>query len=561
MYKKGYQQEMQLKKYVNVFSVASLSAATIIAPVYADTSDVNLNRQQVGGKTVQLVIENVGFIVKAYEIKLQITGDVELDNVTFPKDVTGHYIYDKDKDKDKNEVTLYVTSKESLLDSNDNLIIGTFTFEGKTGETFDITPEKNSFKIVTTGNAEHIIPTLSLSGGDDFVIKEINNGDSVGGGNESTQQPPTETPKPPTDNGTDNNIGDGNGNSSNGNSGSTGGSSTGGSSSDGNTGGSNNDTETEDESAVDKPTTSENEFKVDLEGLDEAIKEKVDSLIVGVTSQKNNNEFILSVDGEKDDLSSLSIVTVNENGIFMTVDDTEVLVTDKVPETNIDFKNARVMRVIDNAISPVMHYTSEKGLQVTSSNLQNLLITPRINEPFTDVENTHWFKSDVEEAYNYGFTLGTSATTYSPYNEITRGEFVVMLARALELQPSSNESNFKDINSKWYKGQVQALYEKGIVKGNADGTFGGENKITRQEAATFITRMLTHMNVDVTVENTVEFIDMHNISAFAKDSVQYLATKGVLVGGGDNKFNPTNNLTRAEMAKILVRSLRLSNWY
>ena len=208
-----------------------------------------------------------------------------------------------------------------------------------------------------------------------------------------------------------------------------------------------------------------------------------------------------------------------------------------------------------------MHYTSEKGLQVTSRNLQNLLITPRINEPFTDVENTHWFKSDVEEAYNYGFTLGTSATTYSPYNEITRGEFVVMLARALELQPSSNESNFKDINSKWYKGQVQALYEKGIVKGNADGTFGGENKITRQEAATFITRMLTHMNVDVTVENTVEFIDMHNISAFAKDSVQYLATKGVLVGGGDNKFNPTNNLTRAEMAKILVRSLRLSNWY
>ena len=514
---------MQLKKYVNVFSVASLSAATIIAPVYADTSGVNLNGQQVGGMTVQLVIENVGFIAKAYEIRLKIEGDVELSNVTFPTNVTGHYKYEKDKDKNINEVTLYVTSKESLLDSNDNLVIGSFTFKGKTGETFHITPEKSSLKIVTTGNVEHIIPTLSVSSRDEFVIKDTNNGGNVGGG--STPQPPT-----------DNNIG-------------------------GSTGDSNDDTENEDDSAVDKPTTSENEFKVDLDGLDEAIKEKVDSLIVGVTSKENNNEFILSVDGDKDDLSSLAILTVNEYGIFMTVEETEVIVTDKLPETNIDFKNARVMRVIDNTTSPVMHFTSEKGLQVTSSNLQNLLITPRINEPFTDVENTHWFKSDVEEAYNYGFTLGTSASTYSPNNDITRGEFVVMLARALELQPSSNISDLKDVNGKWYSGQVQALYELGIIKGNADGTFGGEKKITRQEAATFITRMLTHMNVDVTVENNGEFIDGDKISAFAKDSVQYLASKGVLVGGGDNKFNPTNNLTRAEMAKILVHSLRLSHRY
>ena len=532
MYEKGYQ-EMQLKKFVNVLSVASISAATIVAPAYADISDVKLNGQQVGDKTVHLVIENVGYIVKAYEIKLQIEGDVELSNVTFPKDVKGQYIYNKDKDKNINEVTLYVTSKESLLDSNDNLVIGSFTFEGKTGETVGITPD--TLMIVTMGNVEHSIPIDSDTDGYNFVIKDSNSGDndnsddSIGGGNdsvESTPQPPSNdndlTPLPPTNNNTG-------------------------------TGDSNGDTENEDGSV--------NEFKVDLDGLDEAIKEKVDSLIVGVATKKDDNEFILSVDGEIDDLNSVSILTVNEDGIFMTVDNTEIMVTNKAPKMNIDFKNARAMRVIDDTVSPVMHFTSEKGLQVTSSNLQNLLITPRINEPFTDVENTHWFKSDVEEAYNYGFTLGTSHTTYSPYNDITRGEFVVMLARALELQPSNNASDLKDVNGKWYAGQIQALYEKGIVKGNADGTFGGENKITRQEAATFITRMLTHMNVDVTVGNTVEFIDKHDISAFAMGSVQYLASEGVLVGGGDNKFNPTNNLSRAEMAKILVQSLRLSNRY
>ena len=531
MYEKGHQ-EMQLKKFVNVLSVASISAATIVAPTYADISDVKLNGQQVGDNTVQLVIENVNYIVKAYEIKLQINGDVELSNVTFPTDVTGHYIYNKDT----NEVTLYVTSKKSLLDANDNLVIGSFTFEGKTGETVGITPEKDSLMIVTMGNAEHSIPNNSDADSYNFVIKDTNSDENVGGGDDSTPQPPT-----------DNNTG--NGNNSNGNSGSSG---------SGSTGGSNGDTENEDDS-VNKPTT--NEFKVDLDTLDEKIKEKVDSLIVSVTSKADDNDFIISVDGEKEDISSVTILTVNEDGISMTVDETEVPVTDKVPETNINFKNARAVRVIDNSISPVMHYTSENGLQVTSSSLQNILITSRIDEPFTDVENTHWFKSDVEEAYNYAFTLGTSSTTYSPYKEITRGEFVVMLARALELPPSSNENKFKDANGKWYGGQVQALFEKGIVKGNPDGTFGGENKITRQEAATFITRMLTQMNVDTTVENNVEFIDINDISAFAKDSVQYLASKQVFVGSGDNKFNPTKNLTRAEMAKILVHSLKLSSKY
>ena len=38
--------------------------------------------------------------------------------------------------------------------------------------------------------------------------------------------------------------------------------------------------------------------------------------------------------------------------------------------------------------------------------------------------------------------------------------------------------------------------------------------------------MLTHMNRNVTVRNTVEFIDMQDISAFAKDFVQYLASEG-----------------------------------
>ena len=344
--------------------------------------------------------------------------------------------------------------------------------------------------------------------------------------------------------------------------GSTGGSNTGVSGSSGGNGSTDSDTNNNGDSnnGVEDANKPENKFKVNLEGLDEELKTKVDSLVTSVIAE-SQKEFMLSLSGDQEDLQHVTDVVINKDGIFIKVGNEQVKVTDKLPTTDIDFTNARVVRLVDNKFVPVMHYTNGEGLRITSSNINDLIITSKVKEPFTDVKDDAWYHDDVEEIFNYGFTQGTTATTYSPNNEITRGEFVVMIARALELKPSSEISTFKDIDGKWYQNEAQALYELGIIKGNTDGTFGGDNKITRQEAATFITRMLTHMNVDITVGNTVDFFDVDDISKFAMDSVQYLASQDILVGGGDNKFNPINNLTRAEMAKILVRSLKLSDWY
>ena len=371
--------------------------------------------------------------------------------------------------------------------------------------------------------------------------------------------PPTEGEgtTPPSNGGTTPPV-NGGGSTGGGTGGSTGGGSTGGGSTDSDTnnnGDSNN--------GVEDANKPENKFKVNLEGLDEELKTKVDSLVTSVTSviTESQKELMLSLGGDQEDLQHVTDVVINKDGIFITVGNEQVKVTDKLPTTDIDFTNARVVRLVDNKFVPVMHYTNGEGLRITSGNINDLIITSKVKEPFTDVKDDAWYHDDVEEIFNYGFTQGTTATTYSPTNEITRGEFVVMIARALELKPSSETSKFKDIDGKWYQNEAQALYELGIIKGNTDGTFGGDKTITRQEAATFITRMLTHINVDITVGNTVDFIDMDDISAFAKESVQYLASQGVLVGGGDNKFNPTNNLTRAEMAKILIRTLKLTDWY
>ncbi len=69
------------------------------------------------------------------------------------------------------------------------------------------------------------------------------------------------------------------------------------------------------------------------------------------------------------------------------------------------------------------------------------------------------------------------------------------------------------------------------------------------------------MDVDTKVYGNILLADMDSISDYAKEPVKYLASQDVLINGKETNFNPINNLTRAQMAKVLMRALRLSDWY
>ena len=301
-----------------------------------------------------------------------------------------------------------------------------------------------------------------------------------------------------------------------------------------------------------------------LKDLDKELQEKVDSIIVDSVIQEHG--LSLSIIGDSEDIQHVNKIEVTKDGIFAIVDDQKLKFDVSLEGLNLDLENARAIRVDKsrNSIvrhSAVPHKNTNGGLKITSNNLENILITSKVSEPFEDVDDMDWFKQDVEEAYNYGFTTGTSATTYSPSADITRGQFAVMIARALELTSSSSKNGLSDIEGKWYQNEAQALYEAGIIKGFNDGTFGGEKKLTRQQATIMIVNMLKHTGVNAEVTGDVQFADMDKISEQAQDAVKYLASQDILVNGEGVNFNPNNNLTRAQMAKMLVRSLRLTDLY
>lgn len=113
----------------------------------------------------------------------------------------------------------------------------------------------------------------------------------------------------------------------------------------------------------------------------------------------------------------------------------------------------------------------------------SIAITPN---PFTDTSN-----SQILKAYNLGITNGTSATTFSPKELITREQCSAMLFRALKaIAPEDNYSidgikDFPDQKniSGWAVEAAKYMSNIGIIKGDAQGNFMPKATTNTQEAA------------------------------------------------------------------------------
>lgn len=179
-----------------------------------------------------------------------------------------------------------------------------------------------------------------------------------------------------------------------------------------------------------------------------------------------------------------------------------------------------------------------------------------VTHPFTDIAATG-HEAEIAALFNAGITTGTSATTFSPGAPITRAQFAVMIARALQVTPTT-ATTFTDTQGKWYEADVQALQEIGIITGTSATTFEPGKHITRQHAAVMIHRML-HYKGYVNIETTLSYTDATKISAYAEEAFAQLQHQQIMTGN-NGEISPQASLTRSQMAKVLKRALDVSGY-
>ena len=114
-----------------------------------------------------------------------------------------------------------------------------------------------------------------------------------------------------------------------------------------------------------------------------------------------------------------------------------------------------------------------------------------VRNPFKDVKDSASYFKALMWAYNKGIVAGTSTSAFSPGSNCTRGQFALMLWRMNNKPNTSGLSNpFTDVASSngFYKGIVWC-YNKGITAGTSATTFSPNNNITRWQMILMFWRM------------------------------------------------------------------------
>ena len=180
--------------------------------------------------------------------------------------------------------------------------------------------------------------------------------------------------------------------------------------------------------------------------------------------------------------------------------------------------------------------------------------TPGTGLPFTDVPADRWSYPYIKELYDAGVVSGTSATTFEPTANVTRAQFVTMLAGLQGADVSAyTTGKFADVPADaWYAPYVNWAAENGVVYGVSDTEFAPDAEISRQDMAAMLYRYAGQFGIQLGTGNpAITFTDEADITDYALPAVEALQRAGVISGMPDGSFRPCDTATREQACVML----------
>ncbi|MGE8001435.1 S-layer homology domain-containing protein [Lysinibacillus sp. NPDC093190] len=178
---------------------------------------------------------------------------------------------------------------------------------------------------------------------------------------------------------------------------------------------------------------------------------------------------------------------------------------------------------------------------------------------FTDTIG-HWAEGYIQLLFQTDIINGTSATTFNPNGQVTRGQLASMIFRASALDVNEDyegPATYKDLANFPGAKEVAILEEYGLIDIFDGVNFEPYKPVTREEMAFVTARYLEGMDFDVSkVSKNNPFTDKNQMRQETVEAIGLLKQLGV-IDGANGQFNPKGNLTRAQFSKILTLTLML----
>lgn len=271
---------------------------------------------------------------------------------------------------------------------------------------------------------------------------------------------------------------------------------------------------------------------------DGEVKTEVDLPKEVVDNAAENNEAIALP------MSEVDVVEDSENADVITVnlpEDTTAKV--EIPVKDVTINTVAVIVNEDGSEKVIKaSLMTENGIAVTLSDGDTVKIIDNGKE-FTDIKDGYWGAEAVDFATSRELFAGTSTTTFSPEEDMTRAMVVTVLARYNGVDTSGGDP--------WYEKGQQWAQENGVSDGN-----NMQDSISREQLASMLYRYVGSPAVSGKLTG---FSDVENVSSWAENAMIWAVDAGLIKGMGDGTLNPQGTATRAQVAAILMRFIEFTN--
>lgn len=164
----------------------------------------------------------------------------------------------------------------------------------------------------------------------------------------------------------------------------------------------------------------------------------------------------------------------------------------------------------------------------------------------------HWAEASIERWSGHGIIQGNNGK-FNPNGQLTCAHFAAILARLLKLPAAKDAGFFDNTPDAWHYDAINRCAAAGILKGNLNGTVTPNAPITRERAMVMLGRALgiePIENPDLT-----KYTDAAQVASYAQGMLAALIEAGVVGGVTADQLAPQNNITRAATVTILDRAI------
>jgi hypothetical protein len=184
---------------------------------------------------------------------------------------------------------------------------------------------------------------------------------------------------------------------------------------------------------------------------------------------------------------------------------------------------------------------------------------PQTTQPLdiSDVPPDHWAYPFIKPMFDQGYLPDLPSGQFQPDQVLTRAELAALLNRAFDLPSERQPLGFSDVpDTYWAASAIDQMVAQGVMSGYPDNRFQPDRSVPRYEV---LVALVTGLNLppSTTADETLQaFVDADGLPAWSRAQVAAAAENALIVNHPSrDRLQPNQAATRAEIVALLHQAL------